>query len=128
MSVFSGEFAELNHDIGFHHAAKVTEGTIKRETAIAVIKNETWWVNAPTKDIIFTASDHDSDKNIFLSLRAPEVGKGSRHVGQDPNTGRATLIVKQFLLPYQGISVKWAPMDTSAAARQKIAIPLQNKL
>jgi len=71
-------------------------------------ETETWFLNMPTNGAHFIVTDHTGDKRINIDLRAFKLSHDNRNAEKDPNTNRAELKTDQFLLPFQGITVKWS--------------------
>jgi hypothetical protein len=70
---------------------------------------EPWQTLIPSNGMNMTATDADGTKDIILTLDAPLLLGGEPLALKDRRTNKATLSITQYLLPYQGISIKWTP-------------------
>jgi hypothetical protein len=70
---------------------------------------EPWQTLIPSNGMNMSAADADGTKDIILTLDAPLLVGGETLAVKDGRTNKATLSITQYLLPYQGISIKWTP-------------------
>lgn len=75
---------------------------------------ESWFLVHPQHGVRIEVEDADGNKDITISLRAPELSNDQRVVNKSPSTNVAILRTDQFLLPYQGIHIKWALSEETA--------------
>jgi hypothetical protein len=69
--------------------------------------SESWLVLIPSKGMEVRAVDMNDNKRITLARSAPNLKNEQSSVTNDDGND-ARLIIKQFLLPYQGIEIKWS--------------------
>lgn len=70
---------------------------------------ESWHTFKPCSGMQITVDVEDGSLDVVIALDAPTPEGQTRYVELDPNTNTATLAVTDYLLPYQGCTVHWAP-------------------
>ncbi len=68
---------------------------------------EPWQTMVPSHGMTVRARDLDGDKDITLSLDAPLLEGEATYADKDQRTNRAVLMVSQYLLPFQGVTISW---------------------
>jgi hypothetical protein len=89
-----------------------SESTRIELEAYAIRSADDWepWVTViPCNGMFISVSDMDGDKDIVLTLQAPGLEGTVPFAVKDARTNKASLSIKQYLLPYQGIMITWAP-------------------
>ena len=67
---------------------------------------EMWSFRNPCEGIEVGVEDCNGDKEIYLELMMPLKETSAK---KNPNTNMACLKTEKFLLPYQGVKIKWKP-------------------
>jgi hypothetical protein len=78
--------------------------------------SESWLVLIPSKGMEVRAVDMNENKRITLARSAPNLKNEQSSVTNDDGND-ARLIIKQFLLPYQGIEIKWSPRSADGVPK-----------
>jgi hypothetical protein len=81
---------------------------------------EQWQTMIPCRRMNVSAEDMDGNKDLVISLDAPLLEGNERFAVKDPNTSKASLAVAQYLLPYQGVTVTWAPCREAAPGHARL--------
>jgi len=70
---------------------------------------EMWSFRDPCKGIEIGVEDCNGDKEIYLELMVPEFLLKETSAQKNSKTNMAWLKTETFLLPYQGVKIKWKP-------------------
>lgn len=79
---------------------------------------EQWQTLRPCRAMNVSAEDENGNKDVTISLDAPMLGGTPAFAKKNPGTNKASLAVREYLLPYQGVTISWTPCRDDQAHRQ----------
>jgi len=112
-------------EVSFERSVEIAPGdSISVEIETYMVRrsyDEERWVSlVPADGMSIEVDDKNGNKDIQLDLNAPLFGKhkGVTSALKNDNTNRARLEVHQYLLPYQGVKIKWGQRQAAESLVQ----------